>query len=615
MFFTRYEADEEGGEQKTDLAAARLELLKKRIAAKQQSQVKPPAKQQNKIQPPAKQQNKIQPPAKQQSPPLISTPEVNQQNGEEKKKRKRKKRDIAVAAEEETVAAPVPEEAAVPKRKKKRKVEEVVLEANEVEPVKETEGEEKLEVAEGEKETKKKKKKKKEQTEAPEEVPEVSENDDERKKRKKKDIAKEEEVPVVNEISEQVQDATEVVKENEPSVQEQDPAPTQEENTALPEPTDQWIVLGGKKQKSRQVAVKRDLPDWIAESHVIDPDFGRSVPLEDFGGLLSEGVRGVLTGMEVTSLFPVQSEVIPDILRGSASLSRAQDLCVCGPTGSGKTLVYAISLAQILQKCAPSLQAIVVVPTKNLAHQVKQVFTNFSAQIKVALLSGKNSVAQEQKALYTESGTCLVHVAIATPGRLVNHLRDTPALSLAQLRYLVIDEVDSLLNQAYQDWLPMMLERVVSSPATVASNSGTQPIVNTKRYTSSSTSLSSLRSPPLPLQKLLFSATITHNPAKLAPLQLHRPVMYNCGGKYTLPSTLQQHVVRCKLEDKALVLIHLVQQLKHVLCFTGSVDTAHRLALLAEEFPDITVSEFSSSLSLPQRSRVVRDFASNKTNL
>ena len=42
----------------------------------------------------------------------------------------------------------------------------------------------------------------------------------------------------------------------------------------------------------------------------------------------------------------------------------------------------------------------------------------------------------------------------------------------------------------------------------------------------------------------------------------------------------QQYQIRCKLEDKALVLVHLVQTLKHVLCFTSSVETAHRLALL-----------------------------------
>ena len=66
-----------------------------------------------------------------------------------------------------------------------------------------------------------------------------------------------------------------------------------------------------------------------------------------------------------------------------------------------------------------------------------------------------------------------------------------------------------------------------------------QPIVRTRRYTPNTPlSVSQLSDPALPLQKLLFSATVTHDPSKLAPLQLYKPRLYSCGGKYTLPSTL-----------------------------------------------------------------------------
>ena len=66
-----------------------------------------------------------------------------------------------------------------------------------------------------------------------------------------------------------------------------------------------------------------------------------------------------------------------------------------------------------------------------------------------------------------------------------------------------------------------------------------QPVVRTRRYTPNTPlSVSQLSDPALPLQKLLFSATVTHDPSKLAPLQLYKPRLYSCGGKYTLPSTL-----------------------------------------------------------------------------
>jgi ATP-dependent RNA helicase DDX51/DBP6 len=67
-----------------------------------------------------------------------------------------------------------------------------------------------------------------------------------------------------------------------------------------------------------------------------------------------------------------------------------------------------------------------------------------------------------------------------------------------------------------------------------------QPVVRTVRYTPDAPlSVAQLSRPALPLQKLLFSATVTHDPSKLAPLQLYKPRLYSCGGKYTLPSSLQ----------------------------------------------------------------------------
>lgn len=66
-----------------------------------------------------------------------------------------------------------------------------------------------------------------------------------------------------------------------------------------------------------------------------------------------------------------------------------------------------------------------------------------------------------------------------------------------------------------------------------------QPITRTLRYTPDTPlSVAQLSNPALPLQKLLFSATVTHDPSKLAPLQLYKPRLYSCGGKYSLPNTL-----------------------------------------------------------------------------
>ena len=66
-----------------------------------------------------------------------------------------------------------------------------------------------------------------------------------------------------------------------------------------------------------------------------------------------------------------------------------------------------------------------------------------------------------------------------------------------------------------------------------------QPTTSTTRFSASTTlSLAELTKLALPFQKLLFSATVTHDPSKLAPLQMYNPRLYSCGGKYTLPASL-----------------------------------------------------------------------------
>ena len=57
--------------------------------------------------------------------------------------------------------------------------------------------------------------------------------------------------------------------------------------------------------------------------------------------------------------------------------------------------------------------------------------------VQVGLLSGKDTFPAEQRAMFTEQGSCLVHVVVTTPGRLVNHLRETEMFTLQHLRFLV----------------------------------------------------------------------------------------------------------------------------------------------------------------------------------
>ena len=63
-----------------------------------------------------------------------------------------------------------------------------------------------------------------------------------------------------------------------------------------------------------------------------------------------------------------------------------------------------------------------------------------------------------------KEGSSLVDIIIATPGRLVEHLQETPGFTLQHLRFLVVDEADRLLMQSYQDWLSKVLAAVHTTP-------------------------------------------------------------------------------------------------------------------------------------------------------
>ena len=162
----------------------------------------------------------------------------------------------------------------------------------------------------------------------------------------------------------------------------------------------------------------------------------------------------------------------------------------------------------------------------------------------------------------------LCDILVATPGRLTHAIRECPDLDLSHLRYLVIDEADRMMENFAQDWLNI-LEAAV--------------------YTGARTRPGQLTA--IPLQKLLFSATLSHDPEQLEQLNLFEPKLYRCvvpapslaaDPAQSLPSSLAQLYAVVAAADKPLAVHQLVtsMQLAKVLVFTHSNDTVHRLALV-----------------------------------
>ena len=149
---------------------------------------------------------------------------------------------------------------------------------------------------------------------------------------------------------------------------------------------------------------------------------------------------------------PIQSEAIPAVLK-------SRDVWATAPTGSGKTLAFALPLVQ-QHLLAPRqtnfrrpVRTLVLVPTRELAVQVGEVFTQlgYPQRLKVAVVYGGVSINPQMMGL--RGGADIV---VATPGRLLD-LVDHNALHLPDVQHLVLDEADRLLDLGFSDELQRVL--------------------------------------------------------------------------------------------------------------------------------------------------------------
>ncbi|PSS28920.1 DEAD-box ATP-dependent RNA helicase [Actinidia chinensis var. chinensis] len=339
-----------------------------------------------------------------------------------------------------------------------------------------------------------------------------------------------------------------------------------------------------------------------------------------------------LQNMAISSLFPVQVAVWQETI-GPGSFER--DLCINSPTGSGKTLAYALPIVQMLStRAIRCLRALVVLPTRDLALQVKEVFAAIAPAVglSVGLAVGQSSIVDEISELVKrpklQAGICYdpealsldlqssVDILVATPGRLMDHINSTKGFTLEHLRYLVVDETDRLLREAYQSWLPTVLQLTRCSAKSLF------PHANTF-LPSTFGSLKTIRRSGVErgfkgksyprLVKMVLSATLTQDPSKLAQLDLHHPLLLTTGQRrYRLPEQLESFKLICESKLKPLYLVALLQTLQGEKCivFTSSVESTHRLCTLLNFFGDlqIKIKEYSGLQRQSLRSKTLRAF-------
>lgn len=399
--------------------------------------------------------------------------------------------------------------------------------------------------------------------------------------------------------------------------------------------------------------------------------------------------------MKLESLFPVQKEVIPVILNQNKTQSiYPNDLCILAPTGSGKTLTYVLPIIESLKtRIRPCCRAIILLPVSDLAEQVYSVFKTYlndeestslinteepnknSNNLKCILLSNKHTFAKEQAQLVNEEhGKCLIDIVITTPGRLVDHIQKTKGFHLNELKYLVLDECDRIMEQIKQNWLPLLNQAIFGNSAN--EEHPTRDLLNNESINAHNFVIN--KSKLMPFQKILLSATLTRNPEKLEQMKLFQPIYFSFGAEklknsdqkavievknkvseegnttvdltpqdsapeatkevkvvkeiskrvieskkfdmdmadVNVPNELKEIFIQVILQQKPLVAIYLIKTLGYgrMLVFVNSKDTAKRLNKLFE-LNNINSMEYSSALHAARRKRIQTKFEEGKLDV
>ena len=160
--------------------------------------------------------------------------------------------------------------------------------------------------------------------------------------------------------------------------------------------------------------------------------------------------------MGYSSPTPIQEAVIPLVRDGQDVVGQAQ-------TGTGKTAAFGIPLVEALDPNVREIQALVLVPTRELAVQVRGEIVRMSQfnNIRSVAIYGGQSMNSQLEALHQGA-----HIVVATPGRLMDHMQ-RGTVHLGRVRFVVLDEADQMLDIGFADDMRFILRHTPSSRQTL----------------------------------------------------------------------------------------------------------------------------------------------------
>ncbi|EFM12683.1 DEAD/DEAH box helicase domain protein [Paenibacillus curdlanolyticus YK9] len=164
---------------------------------------------------------------------------------------------------------------------------------------------------------------------------------------------------------------------------------------------------------------------------------------------VSQELTSVLSSYGITEPTPVQHKAIPLVLNGADVIVQAQ-------TGTGKTLAFALPILERIDTTKNHTQALILTPTRELAIQITTELNKLAKTVGANILAAYGG--QDVESQIRKLRNSWPHIVIATPGRLLDHLR-RETIRLGKIRMLVLDEADQMLHMGF---LPDV-ETIVSS--------------------------------------------------------------------------------------------------------------------------------------------------------
>jgi len=268
----------------------------------------------------------------------------------------------------------------------------------------------------------------------------------------------------------------------------------------------------------------------------------------------------------------IQCEAIPVALEG-------RDVIGLAETGSGKTGAFALPVLQALRDNPQRFFGLVLTPTRELAFQIAEQFELLGEKfgLKCAALVGGMDMVSQAVMIGKKP-----HIIIATPGRLVDHLENTKGFNLRQLKYLILDEADRILNLDFEKEVDKILSCL--------------PKDNRKN--------------------MLFSATMTKKVAKLQRASLTDAVKVEVSSKYQTVDKLKQYYCFIPEKQKDVYLVHLVKEMagNSFIIFCSTCNATMKLALMLRSLGYGAVP-LNGQMSQDKRSGMLKKFKQRNRNV